>query len=94
MKNNEIIKRAQSECGEYVTGYKADITADTIIAILEAMWSRAKNLTYCFTEWSGEVLDVVGQKNYEYWHDEIQDFENRKMQEGKYYRFHGERFCA
>ena len=41
MKNQDIIKRAQAECGEYVTGYKGDITSETINAICEAMWTRA-----------------------------------------------------
>ena len=94
MKNQDIIKRAQAECGEYVTGYKGDITSETINAICEAMWTRAKNLTYNFTEWMGEVLDVVGKKNYVFWFDTIQDFKEMKIKQGKYVVFHDSRLCA
>jgi hypothetical protein len=58
------------------------------------MWTRAINLTYCFTEWLGEVLDVIGKKNFEFWIEEIQHFKYKKMQDNKYYMFHGERYCA
>ena len=65
MESKDIIKKAQAECGEYVTGYRMDITIESLNAICEAMWTRAINLTYCFTEWLGEVLDVIGKKNFE-----------------------------
>lgn len=94
MTNKEIIKRAQKECGEYVTGYKYDITSNSLNAICEAMWKRAINLSYCFTEWLGDVLDVIGKKNFEFWYDEIQDFEHRKMNDNKYFVHHGRRYCA
>ena len=94
MESKDIIKRAQAECGEYVTGYRMDITNESLNAICEAMWNRAINLTYCFTEWLGEVLDVIGKKNFEFWIEEIRNFQNKKMQASKYYMFHGERYCA
>ena len=94
MESKDIIKRAQAECGEYVTGYRMDITNESLNAICEAMWTRAINLTYCFTEWLGEVLDVIGKKNFEIWIEEIRNFQNKKMQASKYYMFHGERYCA
>jgi hypothetical protein len=94
MTNTEIIKKAQAECGEYVTGYRYDITVDSLNAICEAMWKRAKNLSYTFTGWFGEVADVLGKKAFLFWIDDIHTFEDKKMEENKYYMFHGERYCA
>lgn len=94
MKNAEIIKRAQKQCGEYVTGYKGDITIETLNVICEAMWSRAVNLSMNFTEWLGEVLQVIGKKNFEFWFDEIQGFKQKKIDQQKFFVFHDKWFCA
>jgi len=93
MKNAEIIKRAQKQCGEYVTGYKGDITSETLNVICEAMWSRSVNLSMNFTEWLGEVLEVIGKKNFVFWFDEIQGFKQKKIEQSKYVVFHGQKLC-
>lgn len=93
MNNKEIIKRAQSECGEYVTGYRYDITIDSLRSICEAMWNRAKNLSYTITEWVGEVADVLGKKAFLFWLPEIEAFKYEKLNALKYSVFHGQRYC-
>jgi hypothetical protein len=94
MKNNEIIKKAQTECGEYATGYKGDISENSLMKICEMIWIRAKNLSYNFAEWHREMTVVIGIKAYRYWLDQIMDFQQSKMEACKYFCFHGQRYCA
>lgn len=93
MKNVELIKKAQAECGEYATGYKADISENSLIKICEMVWTRAANLTYSFFEWHRELIAVIGIKAYNYWLDNIMDFKQGKIEACKYFCFHGERYC-
>lgn len=94
MKNNEIIKKAQEQAGEYVTGYKHDITFDSLRNICEMIWNRARNLAFNFSEWHMEMRTVIGGPNYRYWMDQIMDFQQEKMNQGKYCVCDGHRYCA
>lgn len=93
MTAQEIIKRAQTECGEYVTGYKGDVNCDNLKSICEQMWNRCANLGYNFAQWHCEITSIVGNKNYRYFLDEIMDFQQSKMEASKYFVFHGMRYC-
>lgn len=93
MKNNEIIKQAQAECGEYVTGYKGDITCDSLKAICNKIWNRCVNLSYTFVEFRMEMSSVVGVKAYNFFLVDILDFMNEKENLWKYCMFHGKRYC-
>lgn len=90
----QIIEKAQAESGEYVTGYKSDITNITLYNICEALWNRAKNLCYTFVDWKSEVAKVIGLKNYKLFLTDIDAFEQFKMDKGKYFKFHDQRYCC
>ena len=94
MKNNEIIKKAQTECGEYATGYKGDISEECMTKICEMMWTRSKNLGYSFQEWLGEVLNVVDRPNFFRFFDTIEVYKMKMMNAGKYCVCLGVRYCA
>ena len=94
MKNQDIIKRAQTECGEYVTGYRFDITFNSLNAICEAMWKRSINLSFTVSDWFGQVADVLGKQAFIFWADDIQEFAHKKENECKYFCFHGQKYCA
>ena len=93
MTNKDIIRKAQEACGENVTGYRADITCDTLKVICEALWKRAANLTYDFFEWMGEVKTVIGVTAFRFFYDNILDFQHDKMNQFKYSCHHGRRYC-
>lgn len=90
----QIIEKAQAESGEYVTGYKSDITIITLGNICEALWNRAKNLCYTFVDWRLEVAKVIGSKNYKLFLVDIIDFQQVKMEKGKYFKFGDQRYCC
>lgn len=94
MKNQDIIKKAQAECGEYVTGYRYDITAESIIAICRMVWNRSVNLSFTFCEFRMEMNKVIGIRAYNYWLVNILDFIQSKMNDGNYFCHHGEKYCA
>ena len=94
MENKEIIKRAQAECGEYVTGYRADITIDSLASICEAMWKRSINISLTISDWYGQVADVIGKQAFIFWVENISEFVHKKENESKYFNFHGQRYCA
>ena len=94
MKNNEIIKQAQAECGEYVTGYKADVNIDNLQVIMEKIWHRCVNLSYTFQDFRLEMSQVIGTKAYTIFLVDILDFMQGKMDKQKYFNFNGVRYCA
>ena len=94
MTNTEVIKKAQETCGEYVTGYKRDVSQNTIREICKMMWTRAKNLSYNLAEWHVEVATVVGNRNYKFWFIDIMEYQAEMLNANKYYMFHGHRMCA
>ena len=94
MNAKEIIKKAQTECGDYATGYKQDINGNTIREICKMMWTRAKNLSYNFGEWHREITTIIGMKQYQYWMNEIMDYQQEMMNANNYFVHHGQRFCA
>lgn len=93
MTRKEIIKKAQTECGEYATGYKGDVGEESMTKICEMMWTRSKNLGYSFEEWLREVMDVVGKPNFFRFFDVIECYKMKKMNAGKYCVCLGVRYC-
>ena len=94
MKAREIIKKAQNECGETATGYKYDITTDSLKRICEMLWTRAANLCYTFCEWRIELTKVIGVRAFNYFLPDVMEFQQSKMNACKYYCFHGNRYCS
>lgn len=94
MTAQEIIKRAQTECGEYVTGYKGDVNCDNLKSICEQMWNRCANLGWNTGLWRREVISIIGMNKYDFFFDEILDFEKDKINQAKYFVFHGMRYCT
>lgn len=94
MKNNEIIKKAQEICGEYVTGYKADVSENSVREICRMIWVRSANLGYSFFQWHDEMLSVLGKAAFAFWYDTILDFRQEMMEANKYFVFHGTRYCT
>lgn len=94
MTNKELLKSAQEEAGYVPTGYKGDVDLDVFILVCEKCWTRAINLSYDVYEWRKEVLEIVGQKNYLYFNTDANDFERRKIADGRTVVELGRRFCA
>lgn len=94
MTAKEIIKKAQTECGETPTGYKHDITIDSLKVICKMMWRRSVNLSYTFCEFRMEVQKTIGVLAYSYYLVDILEFQQAKMEASKYFCFHGQRYCA
>lgn len=94
MKNIEIIKKAQAECNETITGYKRDISQDSLKVICEMMWKRSINLMYDFSEFRMEMQKCIGALMYSFYLVDILDFIQDKVNAGKYCNFHGNRYCA
>lgn len=94
MTNKELIKKAQTECGEYATGYRYDISEDVLKNICEKVWTRAKNLGYSVIEWKEELMKVIGKHQYIFWDMQIADFEHQKINDAKTYVVLGQtRYC-
>lgn len=93
MKATEIIKKAQAECGEFATGYRADVNEDVLGKICEMMWAYSAELGYRIADWHCQMFDVLGKKAHKFWVANIFEFEHKMVEANKTVVHLGARYC-